>query len=271
VLDDIVAPFSSRGSASRSVDVVAPGVSITSLRDPGSGIDTDHPSAVVQDRFFRGSGTSQAAAFVSGTVALLLQQRPNLTPDQVKRLLTSTADPVRNADRRLQGAGMINVKDAAEAKTPTTTQLWPYGTGLGSLELARGGNHVVDPDDGTELTGEQDIFGQTWDGRSWAEAAWNGRSWAGGVWDGRTWGRSGWAGRSWASVQWDGRSWAGRSWAGRSWAEMSWDGRSWAGRSWAGRSWAGRSWADDAWAEMSWDGRSWAGRAWATASFDDLG
>ncbi|MDQ1375802.1 MAG: serine protease AprX, partial [Actinomycetota bacterium] len=105
VLDDIVAPFSSRGSATRSVDLVAPGVSITSLRDPGSSIDTDHPSSVVQDRFLRGSGTSQAAAVVSGAAALLLDARPDLSADQVKRLLVSTASPLLLTSARAQGAG----------------------------------------------------------------------------------------------------------------------------------------------------------------------
>jgi serine protease AprX len=236
--DDTVATFSSRGSVSRTPDLVAPGRSLVSLRDPGSTIDTHNPTAVVTDaagpRLFRGSGTSQAAAFTSGTAALLLQDRPTLTPDQVKALLTTTADPIANTDRRLQGAGLIDVDQAIETRTPlSAAQTFPFATGTGSLEAARGTSHVADPDTGEELTGEQDIFGQPWDGRSWAEAAWNGRSWAGAVWNGSTWTGTEWQGRSWASVAWTGRSWAGRSWAGRSWA-----GRSWAGRSWAGRAWA---------------------------------
>jgi serine protease AprX len=260
--DDIVSSFSSGGDDFRSPDLVAPGRSVASLRDPGSFLDMAYPGAVDGPigpdglgRLFRGSGTSQAAAVVSGSVALLLQQRPNLTPDQVKFALTSTAEPLRRTSSRLQGAGTINVDKASNAKLPTlATQSFDLATGVGSLELARGGMHVVDPDTGDELTGEQDIFGQAWDGRSWAAAALEGRSWAGGDWNGSTWAGTGWEGRSWASVQWDGRSWAGRSWAGRSWADDVWDGRSWAGRSWAGRSWAGRSWA----------GRSWAGRSWAS-------
>ena len=185
-------------------------------------------------RLFRGSGTSQAAAFTSGTAALLLQDRPTLTPDQVKALLTTTADPIANTDRRLQGAGLIDVDQAVDAKTPlTATQTFPVSTGLGSIEAARGTSHVADPDTGEELTGEQDIFGQVWDGRSWAGRSWAGRSWAGGDWMGRSWAGTQWQGRSWAATDWTGRSWAGRSWAGRSWA-----GRSWAGRSWAGRAWA---------------------------------
>ena len=59
-----------------------------SLRDPGSFIDDQFgATATVNNRFFLGSGTSQAAAVVSGAAALLLSQRPGLTPDQVKALL----------------------------------------------------------------------------------------------------------------------------------------------------------------------------------------
>ena len=236
--DDTVATFSNRGSATRGPDVIAPGRSLVSLRAPGSEIDGENPSAVVTDlagpRLFRGSGTSQAAAFTSGAAALILQDRPTLTPDQVKALLTTTADPVANADRRLQGAGLIDVDQAVDAKAPlAAAQTFPVSTGVGSIEAARGTSHVADPDTGEELTGEQDIFGQVWDGRSWAGRSWAGRSWAGGDWMGRSWAGTQWQGRSWAATDWTGRSWAGRSWAGRSWA-----GRSWAGRSWAGRAWA---------------------------------
>ena len=71
--------------------MVAPGRSIVSLRAPGSLIDQAFPGGRVGDRLFRGSGTSQAAAVTSGAVALLLQQYPNLTPDQVKAALVASA------------------------------------------------------------------------------------------------------------------------------------------------------------------------------------
>ncbi len=117
---DTIASFSSRGSTSRAPDLVAPGRSIVSLRDPGSFIDTTHPEGRADDQpsLFRGSGTSQAAAVVSGAVALLLDQRPELTPDQVKRLLVSTAKPLRRVDRALQGAGQLRLRAAIDARTP---------------------------------------------------------------------------------------------------------------------------------------------------------
>lgn len=91
--NDLVPDFSARGEG-RSVDFVAPGRSVISLRAAGSYIDANHPEGRVGDRFFRGSGTSQAAAITSGVAALLIQQRPELTPDQVKYILRGSAAPL---------------------------------------------------------------------------------------------------------------------------------------------------------------------------------
>ena len=106
--DDAPASFSSRGNGNRHVDVLAPGKSLISLRDPNSVVDMNFPSARVGTRFFRGSGTSQAAAVTSGAAALLLQQRPTLTPDQVKAVLMASALKVK-ASNVLQGSGIIDV------------------------------------------------------------------------------------------------------------------------------------------------------------------
>src|SRR5205807_6248634 len=53
-------------------DLVTSGRSVISLRDPGSTIDTQYPSARVASGNFVGSGTSFSAAVVSGAAALLL-------------------------------------------------------------------------------------------------------------------------------------------------------------------------------------------------------
>ncbi|MDQ1423322.1 MAG: serine protease AprX [Acidimicrobiaceae bacterium] len=244
--DDRVADFSSRGSATRGVDVVAPGVSVLGLRDPGSIIDDLHPDAVVDGRYFRGSGTSQATAITAGAVALLLDARPELTPDMVKAILRETATPLAGATTRDEGGGLINVRAAnAAVVRPNYRQTWPAANGSGSLETARGGEHVAD--DGVELTGEVDIMGQAWNGARWAKLSAIGAAWSGGSWNGAVWTGSTWNGTNWESTTWSGRSWSGRSWSGRSWSGRSWSGRSWSGRSWSGRSWSGRSWSVAAW------------------------
>ena len=248
-----MAPFSSR-SSSRTVDVVAPGVSIESLRDPGSAIDDAHSGAVVDSRFFRGSGTSQATAVVSGAVALLLQARPTLTPDQVKGLLKSTASPLALFDQNAEGSGFIHVASAASSWVPSSTQEWAPSQGTGSLEQARGGSHVAL--DGIELTGEQDIMGSPWNGAQWAASSAAASAWTGGSWNGAVWAGSCWCGTSWAASTWSGQSWTGKSWTGKSWTGQSWTGKSWTGQSWTGQSWTGKSWT----------GQSWTGKSWTSSS-----
>jgi subtilisin family serine protease len=256
VNDDVIPVWSSRGDGTRNPDFVAPGKSIAGLRAPGSYIDDSYPSGRVGSRFFRGSGTSQATAVVSGAAALLLQQRPNLTPDQVKRLLTSTATSLPSADPVAQGAGLINLKTAAAAPTPNYVQTWPTSSGTGSLEQARGSAHVTM--DGVELTGERDIFGSPWDGTSWSGTSWSGTSWSGGMWNGTSWSGTSWSGTSWSGTSWSGTSWSGTSWSGTSWSGTSWSGTSWSGTSWSGTSWSGTSWSGTSWSGTSWSGSDWA-------------
>ena len=233
-----VADFSSCGTNDRHVDIVAPGKSIVSLRNPGSNADTLHPEARVDNRFFLGSGTSQAAAVVSGAVALLLDYRPDLTPDQVKALLMKAANPLDNVSERCQGAGMLNVIYAmkwAGTDLSGISQNHPQSNGLGSLEAARGTFHISM--DGGDLTGEQDIFGSAWNAEEHSKMSANGVSWSGGDWNGVTWSGVSWSGVSWSGVSWSGVSWSGVSWSGVSWSGVTWSGLSWSSSAWSGVSW----------------------------------
>jgi serine protease AprX len=267
--DDQIASFSQVGPANgRHIDVLAPGVHTIGLRDPGSFIDQANPSAVLNSRFFRGSGTSQATAVVSGLAADYLSKYPSASPDQVKYALT-TYDQVPNQVKSAGSTvGVPDINKATSSALPSATtakQAPTTDTGTGSLEAARGSFHV---NDGTNtLTGEQDIFGAAWNGNSWALASAAGNSWAGGTWNGNSWAGNSWAGSSWAGSTWAGCSWASNDWAGNSWAGNTWAGNSWANGSWNGNSWAGNSWAGNSWAGNSWAGSTWASSSWADASW----
>jgi serine protease AprX len=198
--------------------VVAPGRSVVSLRAPGSLLDEVFPGARVGDQLFRGSGTSQAAAVTAGAVAVLLQAYPDLTPDQVKAALVNTGIKLKTRKGELLERGMKSidlhqaadkVKEVLSGKIPSA-QNFPPATGLGSLEAARGTEHVTDGD--VVLSGEIDVTGAPWDGRSWRDSSWDGRSWRDSSWNGRSWRSDGWTGRSWRGDDWTGRSWRGSGW-----------------------------------------------------------
>jgi len=258
--DDTVASFSSWGDGVRNPDLVAPGVHVASLRDPGSYVDTNYGvTAAVGTRFFRGSGTSQATAVVSGAAALLFSRHPHATPDEIKAALTGSAVSLQNQGGRAQGAGELQLANAA-VSDDALPQIYPRALGTGTLERSRGSFHLVS--NGVVLSGEQDIFGHAFDSDEMAEKTLERRTWTAGRWNGSTWAGSSWTGSSWSGSSWSGSSWSGSSWGGSSWGGSGWSDSNWSGRSWGGASWAGSSWGGSSWGGSSWGGSSWGGSSW---------
>jgi serine protease AprX len=271
--DDAVAAFSQRGAQAagrRGPDLVAPGVSVLSLRAPGSFIDTRFgATAAVGERFFKGSGTSQSTAVVAGAAALLLSQRPELTPDQVKDVLRRSADPLAGTSSDAQGAGAVDLATAYSTPARSVAVAVPQAGG-GSIHKARG-RYVVTRN-GVPLAGEQDVFGRAVDTRELARAEHAGRAFRDGRfvrgkgsspgWTGPPAAGARWTGATWAGATWAGATWAGATWAGATWAGATWAGATWAGATWAGATWAGATWAGATWAGATWAGEAWAGQVW---------
>jgi serine protease AprX len=122
--DDTVAAFSSRGPSwinfTAKPDIVAPGVGIESLAEPWTTLYTRFSSYLLPgtDPWFwyfpyvSLSGTSMAAPVVSGTIALMLEANPSLTPNAVKAILQYTAQVGAAPDFLTQGAGFLNARGA---------------------------------------------------------------------------------------------------------------------------------------------------------------
>jgi serine protease AprX len=259
--DDTVADFSSNGlngsndltQCTRTVDLIAPGTHIVSLRAPGSYVDVNYGSTgLVGSTFFRGSGTSQATAVVSGAAALILQQRPTITPDQLKKLLAQTATKLSFISTSQQGAGEVNLATALSTATPTSApQNATPSTGTGSLDASRGSTELQK--DGVTLSGEMDIFGAPFDSVALAGAEALRSSWSGGTWNKSSWSGSSWSGSSWTSTVWTKSSWSGTSWSSTAWSKSSWSRSSWSGDTWLNNNWLKSSWSDDVWADAGWN------------------
>jgi len=161
--DDVVASFSSRGPTyldwAAKPDLVAPGVGTVSLAVPGSALYESKPTALLPGTaptfampYLSLSGTSMSAPVVSGTVALMLQANPSLTPNAVKAILQYTAQEYPNYDPLTQGAGFLNAVGAVRLArfyaTAEDGQIFPSQTMWsghivwGSHELSGG---ILDP------------------------------------------------------------------------------------------------------------------------------
>jgi serine protease AprX len=123
--DDQMASFSSRGPTAvdfaAKPDIVAPGVGIVSLSDPTSLFYSRKASFLLPGSrstaylpYLSLSGTSMAAPVVTGTVALMLQANPALTPNAVKAILEFTAQVYQGYGFLTQGAGFLNARGAVE-------------------------------------------------------------------------------------------------------------------------------------------------------------
>jgi serine protease AprX len=256
--DDTVADFSAsaRCNPCKRPDFVTPGSHIQGLRVTNSYIDQENPQGALDDRYFRGSGTSEAAAIASGAVALVLQKYPKMPPDQVKQFFQDNAVELSGPSALSQGAGELNLLPMLTAKpTSKYTQRFHNSTGTGSLEAARGQDHITR--DGVVLTGEQDIFGNPFDAPALAKLEASGSSWSGGEWNGSTWSGSTWSGSTWSGSTWSGNSWSGSSWSSSIWCGNTWSGNSWSGSSWSGSSWSGSTWSGNTWSSDSWMGATW--------------
>jgi serine protease AprX len=120
--DDTVASYSSRGPTkfefAMKPDVVAPGTHIVAPEAARSWIASNYPqfhtAGVANNAYMSLSGTSMAAAVVSGGVALLLQANPGLTPAQVKLALQTTSTYMPDPGLIGAGAGSINFRAARQ-------------------------------------------------------------------------------------------------------------------------------------------------------------
>ena len=148
--DDVPATWSSVGLTQDGFakpEIMAPGARIVSNLAPGSAFTSMCPACVVSGSYIRASGTSMAAPIVSGAVALMLQHRPSLTPDQVKAQLLRGGRDI---------AGSVPEVNVSAAVWST----WPKVANQGLTP-----NSLVDAS-----TGTIDYSRSSWSRSSWSTA-----------------------------------------------------------------------------------------------------
>jgi serine protease AprX len=178
--DDVMATFSAYGTTGdniRKPDLVAPGKNIVGrLVNTNMGMAKAHPSHVISNAYFKMSGTSASAPIVSGAIALLLQDEPTLTPDQVKYRLMATANTNWAGYNSAQaGAGYLDIFAAVNGTTSESAN-----SGILASQLLS--------------TGSQPI---TWNSVGWNSVGWNSVGWNSVGWNSVGWNSVGWNSDYW--------------------------------------------------------------------------
>jgi len=188
--DDFVGTFSAYGTTESGFakpELIAPGRNLISLlASTDATAYKNRPKHRVDDFYFRMSGTSMSAPVVSGVVALLLQDEPDLTPDQVKYRLMATANQNWSGyDAAKAGAGTV---DAYAAVYSNTSDSANQGI-MPSYMLS---------------TGEGGI---AFDSVGWNSVGWNSVGWNSVGWNSVGWNSVGWNSVGWNSVGWNTSTW----------------------------------------------------------------
>ena len=121
--DDTLALYSSRGPTRYDLvlkpDMAAPGSRLVGAEAADSYLSRTYPDRHVTgadaNAYMQLSGTSMAAGVVSGAVALLLEERPTLSPADAKAALQLTSTYMASVGLVGAGAGSVNALAAAEA------------------------------------------------------------------------------------------------------------------------------------------------------------
>jgi serine protease AprX len=173
--DDVIAAYTSMGVSMdgfKKPELYAPGSNIYSVLSQNSPWKTQYPDRVVLNgEYIRLSGTSMSAPMVTGAVALLLQDEPNLTPDQVKyRLMNASRSYCMKSGKTTI---CYPVLDVYSAVTGTTTA--SANTGIMPSQLLATGTEPI----------------------SWGSVGWNSVGWNSVGWNSVGWNSVGWNSDYW--------------------------------------------------------------------------
>ena len=226
IADDTVAPFSAYGVTMDGFvkpDIVAPGKDIISVLSDSSSWDVEYPDRVVLNgEYFRLSGTSMAAPMVTGAVALLLQDEPDLTPDQVKYRLMLASNTIQGDSGDPNSYPYLNVYAAVTGTTTGSANagIMPHQLLAKMALMAYWANeNCGDPCDWSSVNWDS----VNWDSVNWDSVNWDSVNWDSVNWDSVNWDSVNWDSVNWDSVNWDSVNWDSVNWDSVSFSSVNWE------------------------------------------------
>jgi serine protease AprX len=193
--DDFVAPWSAYGNTYdgfRKPEIGAPGRYLIGPVPMTSTLAAEHPLNVVAPGYMQLSGTSFAAAVVTGSVAHIVAMHRDWKPDRIKgALMLTTRGQLATGDYPIGvGEGNANKAVQVDGSPPNPNE-------------ALNAFLVADPAGGT-----LPVF----DAASWNSTVQNDASWNSASWNSASWNSASWNSASWNSASWNSASWNSASW-----------------------------------------------------------
>ena len=196
--DDTLLSWSSRGTTVDGYakpEMVLPGRHIAGPLPSGTYLDGVAPSANrVASGYATINGTSFAAPQIAGAAAILFQEHPTWSPDNLKWLLIAKPGPKpKNSTVPSLNLGPVYDFNSTPGRA---------NQGVPALVCAPGA---------TCLTGS--TVASDWDSSSWSSSSWSSSSWSSSSWNSSSWS---------ATANWDSSSWSSSSWSSSSWSSTTW-------------------------------------------------
>lgn len=247
--DDVLAPWSSRGVTQDGFpkpEVVAPGRNIVSTIDTTSVLAQTYPERIVDEKYFRLSGTSMAAGVMSGVAALVFEARPQWGPNEVKCTLIATGWDLSDDGGTVPLATAAMAEEIPDADcndgiTPNFLISHAPVVQVGVVAYVLGS---ADPVAEAEDVGfDLDAVGgpgTTLDNVDWSAIKWDAIKWSAIKWDAIKWSAIKWDAIKWSAIKWDAIKWSSDiafdaiKWAAIKWSAIKWDAIKWSAIKWSG-------------------------------------
>jgi serine protease AprX len=196
--DDTLLPWSSRGTTVDGFakpEIVLPGRHIAGPLPSGTFLDAVAPSANrVAAGYAAINGTSFAAPQLAGAAAIVFQEHPGWSPDNVKWLLIAKPGPKpKNSTVPSLNLGPVFDFNSTPGRA---------NQGVPALVCAPG-----------TICLSGSTVASSWDSSSWSSSSWSSSSWSSSSWSSSSWSLAAdWSSSSWSSSSWSSSSWSSTSW-----------------------------------------------------------
>ncbi len=260
--DDVTTNWSSSGATQDGFpkpELLTPGRDIISTIDTSSYLYNTYPSKIVDQSYFRLSGTSMAAGVMSGVAALVLERHPDWTPGQLKCTLIATSRQLSGPSAAFKVPRAGNASNQSGPSCNSDAALAP-SAGLGPVfkvgavawVLGEPSSKAVADSIGLDMAAAG-IQGASLASVDWSAIQWSAIKWDAIKWDAIKWDAIQWSAIKWDAIKWDAVNPDGVNFSAIKWSAIKWDAIKWDAIKWSAIKWDAIKWDAIQWSAIKWD------------------